>query len=100
MIDVTIKFWPPEFEFNSGDISYEDNEESQELKTPTYGVIDLITSYSSDLDSLKASDSWDWVSFAFGIPEFITGFESSKEWWTIALPFGAVSYTHLTLPTN
>ncbi|MFX0029655.1 MAG: PKD domain-containing protein [Candidatus Hermodarchaeota archaeon] len=83
IIDVTIKFWPPEFEFNTSDISYEDHEESQNIKALYIGF--------NEIDSLKISASFNLNQCVSGISKFSKGYSSSRDWWTVAIPFGIAS---------
>ncbi|MFX1281399.1 MAG: PKD domain-containing protein, partial [Promethearchaeota archaeon] len=85
IIDVTIKFWPPEFEFNSTGSSYKDEEASEGLNAPI------------DFDSLKTSAALDWDVFKSAVPMLSKGYSASRNWWTIAVPFGIAA---ITLPSE
>ena len=97
IFDVTIKFWPPEFKFNSGDISYEDNEVSQSSKVPNKEVIDSFGESFIDFNSLETSAPFNLIEFGSGITMFSKGYSSSRDWWTIAIPFGTVA---ISLPSE
>ena len=97
IIDVTINFWPPEFEFNSEDISYEDDEVSESLSAPNIGVMNTFAESFINFDSLKTSTAWDWEALSDGVSKFLKGFKTSRDWWTIAIPFGIAG---ITLPSE
>ena len=87
IIDVTIKFWPPEFEFNTANITYEDKEASQNPEISSLGLMDSIAESLIEIESLKTSASWDWLKFGLGSMKFFSGSFNSIDWWSISLPF-------------
>jgi len=105
LIDLTIKFWPPGFEFNSVNTTYKVEESMSSVGGLYLEFQDLIFSYSYDnvckVDSLntslKTSNGLNLYKFGITSTNFIKGLFSSLEWWTISIPFATVA---LSLPSD
>ncbi len=107
IIDITIKFWPPGFEFNSGDTSYQEIYQEKGINPNSRGMIPeisdiifdpLIKNFDELLEtstetSTESAEAWEPVEFAWASTQFISGLTESADLWSTAVIIGTVSIT-------
>jgi hypothetical protein len=102
IIDVTLKFWPTSFEFNSLNTTYQDKQISSGLEDYNLDANDFIVQPPnrkledqsiSLAESEETSRSFVLDTCITAAQSLISGMSTSLAWWTIANPIGMVAIT-------
>jgi len=104
IIDVTINFFPPGFEFYASDSDSQETE-LMELMMYSLDIENIILESSNEeladrsIETMNSplSPGFDVFKLIDAIPSFFKGIKSSIDWWKIAIPIAALS---LAIPSE